>query len=1196
MGVWQVPKYKKTEFRKKANKYCLLIPIINEGEKIKKELLRSQKHKIDTKVDIIICDGGSTDGSTDEKMLKELGINALLVKDDKGKQGAQLRMGLDFALKRGYEGVITIDGNNKDSIEDVPKFIKKLDEGYDLVQGSRFIKGGKAVNTPLIRNVAVTAIHAPVISLTAGEEFTDTTNAYRAYSRNYLMNEAVQPMRDIFETYELLAYLSVRASQLGMKTCEVPVERAYPKKGKTPTKISPIKGNWELFRILFANLRGKYNVNRTPVNVMGAYLMALQFALMILFVVKMTTFGVSGFSDRVMGNSMMYGIDATKRAYLYLFVAAIVPLITYALGKFNSYILHRCDKDFLKLLRNVSLLGVVAGVMCFANSLMGSGLGAVKYAYGFSLVASLWVFGATIVKTAFGKEWKATSMKWAFVEAYPVLLLMMLILHKAGIRCGLALTTGVYAVLSLGLFALAEWRKINEVALMRAFKVMMLAPILQSVFLELYNILNQHEIYLNHKFGIILGIYAITFIIGMGIYFWTRKKGRAKGECSLKWYYPLVLISLTLFANQLPMTKTVEIGNFFEQANHSEAIYEELTEGEVPILENYDAHMFYNEIGGASFGLLNNDATAASVVNYVVVIREIVTVLLIYYLLRMLIGTDEAMILTLGLPLMLDGGLMEFGVVILPILALVNLCVKKQYNLISSVVFFASLALTCFVRLDFGVGIVISTMIMLIASSIKMRIDKKKVLNLVGGFLIVAVVVIVAMMALALARNVNIMERLTEFLRLSLSNMNWAMATLGPINTFSYSIVYFGIPIAVAMTMIYLWVKRKKYSPTELIIVFGLGLFYLANYQRGMIRHNLAESDLDTALSMVLLYFACLIYLLSGRRICVMTASYLGIMVVAHLLISPEMPVLNNNLGSGVAEYAKFSVYDETFDSKQPRMKLGEKTRQEYEGVKTIMDALLAPEETFVDMSNQTLMYMLTGREKPFYVDQSPGILSGETTQEMFLEQLSGAKVPIMLRARDKNLAEDLDGIDNDYRYYLLSEEMFGNYRPMMAIDGYEIWGSVEKYDEYMRKLGEMQVRELIKESEYLAEDSENVKLGMIPYIWGKYDKNKEPETMMPLEEKGVIDLGGVDKTDGNYIKIKAETEQEAEMKLSFEGDNSKREYSFMVEPGENVYFIRVSTFYEWYRGDRLQYELIEAPGVEVRGLEIARGNKLNEK
>lgn len=254
-----VPKFVSSEFAERTKDYVVLIPIINEGNRILKELYRAYKHKIASYADIVICDGGSTDGSLEERKLRKLSVNTLLIKKDKGKQGAQLRMGIYWALRRGYRGVITIDGNHKDSIEDIPRFIRKLEEGYDLVQGSRFVRGGRAVNTPFVRNIAVRLIHAPVISLTAGQRFTDTTNAYRAYSARYLSDERVAPLRDIFMTYELLAYLSVRATQLGYRACEIPVTRAYPRRGKTPTKISFLKGNSELMKILFRNFLGAYN-------------------------------------------------------------------------------------------------------------------------------------------------------------------------------------------------------------------------------------------------------------------------------------------------------------------------------------------------------------------------------------------------------------------------------------------------------------------------------------------------------------------------------------------------------------------------------------------------------------------------------------------------------------------------------------------------------------------------------------------------------------------------------------------------------------------------------------------------------------------------------------------------------------------------------------------------------------------------
>ena len=253
-----VPRFRCTKYADKESDYALLIPVINEGERILNELKRANTAGIHQYADIIICDGGSTDGSVDDEKLCSLSVNALLIKEDNGKQGAQLRMGIWWAIKRGYKGIITIDGNDKDSIEDVPHFIDKLKEGYDFIQGSRFIKGGKAINTPLIRLISVRFIHAPVISFTAKHWFTDTTNAFRAYSIRYLTDERVQPLRDIFMTYELLAYLSVRATQIGLKACEIPVTRAYPAKGKTPTKISFLKGNSELMKILIKNMFGAY--------------------------------------------------------------------------------------------------------------------------------------------------------------------------------------------------------------------------------------------------------------------------------------------------------------------------------------------------------------------------------------------------------------------------------------------------------------------------------------------------------------------------------------------------------------------------------------------------------------------------------------------------------------------------------------------------------------------------------------------------------------------------------------------------------------------------------------------------------------------------------------------------------------------------------------------------------------------------
>ncbi len=194
----------------------------------------------------------------DPGVLRRYGVHALLTKRGPGKLSAQMRMALAYALERGYEGVIVLDGNNKDDPSAAPAFAQLLTAGYDHIQGSRYISGGKAINTPWARHLAVKCLHAPLLSLAAGFRYTDTTNGFRAYSRRLLLDERVAPFREIFSGYELHYYLAIRAARLGFHVCETPVTRAYPR-GRTPTKIRGFRGNWLILRTLWNACRHRYD-------------------------------------------------------------------------------------------------------------------------------------------------------------------------------------------------------------------------------------------------------------------------------------------------------------------------------------------------------------------------------------------------------------------------------------------------------------------------------------------------------------------------------------------------------------------------------------------------------------------------------------------------------------------------------------------------------------------------------------------------------------------------------------------------------------------------------------------------------------------------------------------------------------------------------------------------------------------------
>lgn len=253
----EVPAYEIHTLHPRRTRYAVLIPVINEGERLLKQLRRMEF--LAGAGDIIIGDGGSKDTSGDPSVLRAYPVRTLLVKTGPGKLSAQIRMLLDYAVNEGYEGFVFVDGNGKDGVEAIPSFFRALDEGFDYIQGSRYIPGGEERNTPWDRKVGVALLHAPLISLAAGFHYTDTTNGFRAVSRRVVLDPRVQLFRDVFDTYNLHYYLSVRIPRLGFRVKELPVSRVYPAKGAIPSKIGGVKAKLTIIKLLLMAVLGRYD-------------------------------------------------------------------------------------------------------------------------------------------------------------------------------------------------------------------------------------------------------------------------------------------------------------------------------------------------------------------------------------------------------------------------------------------------------------------------------------------------------------------------------------------------------------------------------------------------------------------------------------------------------------------------------------------------------------------------------------------------------------------------------------------------------------------------------------------------------------------------------------------------------------------------------------------------------------------------
>jgi len=230
-----------------ALKKIAIIPVYRDMSSILSVLAKFKKGVVDEICVVIDC-GDREDISRIEEAAEKSETRAHLILNCERKGiGYALREGIDYALQKNYNVAVIMAGNGKDNPQEIPRLLQPiLEEGYDYVQGSRFLPGGKAVRNPFFRKI-FSRLYPFLWTLITGVTCTDVTNGFRAHRLGIFSDSRINIRQGWLDSYEMEYYLHFKILTSGYRTKEVPVSKTYPYNHKGGySLISPFRDWWKI--------------------------------------------------------------------------------------------------------------------------------------------------------------------------------------------------------------------------------------------------------------------------------------------------------------------------------------------------------------------------------------------------------------------------------------------------------------------------------------------------------------------------------------------------------------------------------------------------------------------------------------------------------------------------------------------------------------------------------------------------------------------------------------------------------------------------------------------------------------------------------------------------------------------------------------------------------------------------------------
>jgi glycosyltransferase involved in cell wall biosynthesis len=185
----------------------VVVPALNEAKNLPHVLPRIP----DDVHEVVLVDGGSTDDTV--AVAKQLWPTIKVVEQTRRGKGNALACGFEACTG---EVIVMLDADGSASPDEIPLFVRALEQGADFAKGSRFLDGGGSADITVLRGVGNKMLSG-LTNVLYRTRYTDLCYGYNAFWRRILPKISVD-----CDGFEVETLINIRAVKAGLIVVEVP--------------------------------------------------------------------------------------------------------------------------------------------------------------------------------------------------------------------------------------------------------------------------------------------------------------------------------------------------------------------------------------------------------------------------------------------------------------------------------------------------------------------------------------------------------------------------------------------------------------------------------------------------------------------------------------------------------------------------------------------------------------------------------------------------------------------------------------------------------------------------------------------------------------------------------------------------------------------------------------------------------------